>query len=137
MCSPAATAPAAQREIARALSDKAGQPVPLAVVRVALEQLRAAELLLTPPRRNVDAARRRVVSQLALSAGLGVALPAVWSIVAPTRAEAASATMCVTATVCTAGSMQCCGSPGSPAMSCSGNGGCNGNSSACMGLICN
>ena len=123
--------------IAQALSVELGQAVPISVVRYAIDELAAAGLLVSAPRRRVDLARRRAIGQIALTAGLSIALPAVWSIVAPTRAEAASAVMCVTGTTCVAPAAgQCCGAPGTAAMSCSGNGACNGNSSACMGLIC-
>jgi hypothetical protein len=57
---------------------------------------------------------------MALTAALSVALPAVWSIVAPTPAYAATvAGMCTMTANCTRGHEgECCGDPGAAAMIC-------------------
>ncbi len=125
-------------QIARAVGADLGVTLTEELVHVALDELAAAGLLeVSPRRRFVDQARRRVLGQLALSAGLSVALPAVWSIVAPTRADAASRVSCIPAASCMAvSSGTCCGTVGSPAMSCSGVGMCTGTGAGCNGAQC-
>jgi hypothetical protein len=74
---------------------------------------------------------------MALTAGLSIALPAVWSIVAPTPAYAASTTMCVPAGVCMngmGGGPNCCNNNGM-AGTCVGDT-CSGTSSTCNGQTC-
>ena len=84
------------------------------VVRRALDELHAAGLL-QGRRRRVDLSRRRLVNKLALTAGLSIAAPMVWSIVAPSVAEAAS----VTCVACNAGTVgQCCDAGGRQAGTC-------------------
>src|SRR5262245_61760711 len=56
--------------------------------RRALAELAKADLVSLP--KPVDRGRRRALSQLTLTAGLTAAAPLVWSIVAPSVAEAAS-----------------------------------------------
>jgi len=88
---------------------------------------------------RVDVGRRRMLKKMALTAGLSIALPAVWSIVAPTPAYAASGSVsCFPASDCTdpgkpAG---CCNNGGGHAGTCTGAGMCMGTSSTCSGQPC-
>jgi hypothetical protein len=102
-------------------------------VEAALEQLAKAELFVEKGR-SVDHARRRAMRQVAATVGLSIAAPMVWSIVAPSKAEAASAVACpLTSTQCmgTTSDNLCCGTSGGVAGVCNGNmcvtgSGCNG-----------
>jgi hypothetical protein len=105
------------------------------LVWLALAELDRARLLEDPLPRRVDVARRALLKKMALTAGLSIALPAVWSILAPTPAYAAT-TACIMAQICVPGSHACCGTPGQQAMACDGNGMCNASATQCMGLIC-
>jgi hypothetical protein len=110
-------------ELARRVSADLGTAVDEELVWMALAELDKAHLLSTPlPRkRGVDLGRRRVLKKMALTAALSVAIPAVWSIVAPTPAYAATAVMCTPANNCPMGNPMdlCCGSMGVPAGACS------------------
>ncbi len=95
-----------------------------ALVRSALEQLSQVELLETPldarpaegAGRGAGAGRRRALKKLAAIGGLSLAIPMVWSIVAPTPAYAMS---CTDPSACTsAPNGTCCGTVGSSAMWC-------------------
>lgn len=105
-------------------------------VDAALVALARAGLLLPPAPTAVDRARRRVIGQLARTAALGVAAPLVWSIVAPSVAEAASRITCIPPAGCMGGGTGCCGTSGGAAMACAGNGTCSGVSLACTGQTC-
>ena len=117
------------KQIAEALTQNLGAPVHADVVRLALDQLAQAGLLSDPlPAPAVDLSRRRVLKKMAVAAGLSVALPVVWSILAPTPAYAASS--CV-ASCAGATDGTCCGKSGLRAKSCRGGncagaGGCTG-----------
>src|SRR4051812_32227857 len=70
--------------IAAAVTAAIGTEVSEAAVEQAVSELRAAGLLSAPARRrSVGLARRRVMKHMALTTGLAVAVPMVWSIVAP------------------------------------------------------
>ena len=94
----------------------------------ALEALAAARLIEPlPAHAVVDRSRRRLLGKLAVAA----AVPLVWSIVAPSIAEAASS--CVPPPACMgASTTTCCGLTGSAAMTCTATG-CDGSA----GLSCN
>lgn len=99
-----------------------GVAVPEALVAQAVDELTAAGLLhAAPQRRSVDLSRRRALKKLALTAGLSVAAPMVWSIVAPSVAEAAS--RCIAASACmgTTSTSICCGTAGGLSGTCMGN----------------
>jgi hypothetical protein len=126
------------RQMASELSQTLGGPVDEEVVHLALGQLDEGALL-DPPlgAGKVDLGRRRLLKKMALTAGLSIALPAVWSIVAPTPAYAASTTMCVPAGVCMngmGGGPNCCNNNGM-AGTCVGDT-CSGTSSTCNGQTC-
>jgi hypothetical protein len=128
------------RQIARELTVELGRRVDEAVVLIALAQLDKEQLLSTPLRmRAVDNDRRRLLKKLAVTAGLSVALPAVWSILAPTPAYAASTLSCAPAGGCMGvnnpPSPPCCNNNGM-AGTCSGPGTCGGTSSTCAGQTC-
>lgn len=119
----------------RRASETLGKPVDEATAILALRELEQAGLVRVPAaqRRRFDPERRRALKRLGL--GAAVTIPAVWSILAPTPAYAASA-MCIVATACTMTTIgRCCGSPGQQAMACSASG-CNANANQCMGIIC-
>jgi hypothetical protein len=104
-----------------------------AAVRRTLSALDASGLLSGP---RVDHARRRAMRRLAI--GAVAAVPAVFSIVAPRVAEAASGVvMCVPPGGCT-GAGQCCGTSGSPAGNCNAKGVCGSasGSSGCGNKTC-
>jgi hypothetical protein len=84
-------------------------------VERALADLGQAGLL---RRSNVDLARRRAMKQVAATVGLSVAAPMVWSIVAPSKAQAASITASCVAPQNCMGNGACCGAPGAPVMTC-------------------
>jgi hypothetical protein len=102
------------------------------LVWLALGQLDDGALL-DPPlgKRAVDLDRRRLLKKMALTAGLSVALPAVWSIVAPTPAYAASGgtVACTPASDCMSSSDPGCCNNGGRAFACTGAG-----ASMCMGV---
>jgi hypothetical protein len=108
-----------------------GGVVSLDTVRETLRELEAHGLLEAPARRP-GVSRRR-----ALQAGVVLAAPVVFSIVAPSVAEAASTTSCVTVGACQKPG-DCCGTPGGPAKTCNGGLQCgnNGNGSQCKGKVC-
>jgi hypothetical protein len=108
------------------------------VVWMALAQLDEGALLAMPleQRRRVDPGRRALLKKMALTAGLSIALPAVWSIVAPTPAYAAS-TPVICNNMCTGnGDMTMCCNNGGMAGTCDANGNCTGTSSTCNGQPC-
>ena len=114
--------------IATLLGDELGTPIPEDLVWVALDELGRAKLLATPVVGRVDLGRRRALKKLAIS----FAVPAVWSLVAPSTAYAASTVSCIPPASCMGSSLStCCGSSGSLAMSCSGAGLCTGTGSSC------
>jgi hypothetical protein len=86
---------------------------------------------------RVDVGRRRMLKKMALTAGLSIALPAVWSIVAPTPAYAASpVTMCINPSACMGGGMTMCCNNGGVAAVCQPDGSCGGSNSQCHGQTC-
>ena len=98
--------------LATALSTELGTPCDEAMVWMALGELARAQLLRTPlPRSDVDLDRRRVLERLALGAAM---LPAVWSILSPTPAYAASREPCFPASACMGvnNPMGCCNNGG-------------------------
>ncbi|MCU1280071.1 MAG: hypothetical protein JWM53_3617 [bacterium] len=125
------------RQIAAELTRTLGAPCDEPMVWMALAKLDEGALF-DPPlgARAVDLDRRRLLKKMALTAGLSIALPAVWSIVAPTPAYAASTPVtCLPAAACAGGDMgQCCNMSG-VAGSCSG-GTCSGTNSTCHGQPC-
>ena len=126
------------RAIASELARR-GPAMPEALIAQAVDELTAAGLLYAAPaRRSVDLSRRTAMKQMALTAGLSVAVPMVWSIVAPSVAEAASVS-CVTAAICmgTTQNNICCGTSGSSAGTCHG-GVCDPTvlTSTCAGNTC-
>ena len=118
------------REIAAAMS------LSVTEIERAVDALTSARLLEPAPAPIVNRARRRVLGQLARTAALGVAAPLVWSIVAPSVAEAASRVACVPIGACMGAGSVCCGASGGSAMACSGGGTCTGASLACTGQTC-
>ena len=124
------------RQIAAELTRSLGAPCDEEMVWMALAKLDDGGLL--DPRlgaRAVDLDRRRLLKKMALTAGLSIALPTVWSIVAPTPAYAASTVMCVPANACMGGDMgQCCNNNGVAGVC--ANGTCSGTSSTCHGQPC-
>jgi hypothetical protein len=107
------------------------------VVWMALAQLDDGALLTTPLRqRPIDRGRRALLKKLALTAGLSIALPAVWSIVAPTPAYAASTVMCINPNACMGGQMTMCCNNGGVAAVCQPDGTCGGSDSQCHGQTC-
>jgi hypothetical protein len=123
--------------IARELSRELGASCDHEVVRMALEQLDKAQLLTTPlAGRGIDLERRRVLRKLALTAGLSLALPAVWSILAPTPAYAASA--CFPSSACMGVGIPtgCCDHGGRAGVCSGGPGMCMGTSLQCHGQPC-
>jgi hypothetical protein len=101
-------------------------------VRSALVGLAQAGLVRGP---RVDLGRRRALRRLAI--GAAAATPVVFSIIAPRVAEAASAVPCVPFGACKKQG-DCCGTPGSPALTCNGGLMCgnNGVPGACKDKIC-
>ena len=112
-----------------------GAVVPEVVVAQAVDEFAAAGLLLVAPAgRAVNFSRRNAMKKMALTAGMAVAVPMVWSIVAPSVAEAAS--KCVAACQGTTSTSICCGTPGGPAGTCMG-GTCSTTTiSSCLGTRC-
>ncbi len=87
-------------DLAKALQEQTGLPAEDVVVWMALERLAKAHLLeerMRPPGGTGRYTRREVLRRLGLTAGLGILLPAVQSIVAPEVVQAASG---VTAAAC-------------------------------------
>jgi len=124
-------------QMAAALSTQLGSTVDEEVVWLALGQLDDGALLHPPlGDKRTDIGRRRILKKMALTAGLSVALPAVWSIVAPTPAYAASAPiMCNPPQSCMGNPSGCCQRADGTAGVCSG-GTCTGTSSTCHGQPC-
>lgn len=112
------------RQIAAELEKTLGAACDEEVVWLALGKLDEGALL-DPPlgKARTDVGRRRLLKKMALTAGLSIALPAVWSIVAPTPAYAASQISCIPAN-------QCMGNQ-NPANACCNNG---GHATTCSGL---
>ena len=125
------------RQIGAELTRTLGAPCDEEMVWMALAKLDDGGLL-DPPlgERAPDLDRRRLLKKMALTAGLSIALPAVWSILAPTPAYAASgAVLCIPPNACMGGDMgQCCNNNGM-AGTCV-NGTCSGTSSTCNGQPC-
>ena len=106
------------------------------VVWMALGQLEDGALLEAPlKQRRVDLGRRALLKKMAVTAGLSIALPAVWSIVAPTPAYAASTTV-ICNNMCTGADMSMCCNNAGMAGTCDANGNCTGTSSTCNGQPC-
>jgi hypothetical protein len=124
------------RQIAAELSRTLGWPSDEEVVLAALAKLDESELFAPAlGGRGVDLGRRRLLKKMAVTAGLSIAFPAVWSIVAPTPAYAASSVMCIPAQACMGGDMgQCCNNNGMAGV-CVG-GSCSGTNSQCNGQAC-
>ena len=127
------------RGIATELAQR-GAAVSEVLVAQAVNELTTAGLLYPAPSgrttgRAVDLSRRDAMKKMALTVGLSVAVPMVWSIVAPSVAEAAS-TMCVSTSACMGAGTSgvCCGTSGGSAGTCSGNMCSIGGS--CFGLTC-
>jgi hypothetical protein len=118
------------RDLANSLDADAAQ------IETAIEQLRTAGLL-QPARRHeqIDLGRRRAAARLARTAAMAIAAPMVWSIVAPSVAQAASTTFCVKTCIKGVTNGQCCGNSGSAAGTCNNGGNCSGGG-ACRTLIC-
>ena len=127
------------RQIAASLEGPLGAAVDEDLVWLALGTL-DDHALLDPPlgKRRTDVGRRRLLKKMALTAGLSIALPAVWSIVAPTPAYAASTVACIPASSCTAPNDPpgCCNNGGGHAGTCNGASMCMGTSSTCHGQTC-
>ncbi len=126
------------QRISRTLTAQLGQPVDEQVVWLALDQLSKAGMLreaVEAP--QIDLRRRRFLKKMALTAGLSIALPAVWSILAPTPAYAASPVSCIPASGCmgTNSPPGCCNNGGN-ANSCIGPGlgMCTGTTATCNGI---
>jgi coenzyme PQQ synthesis protein D (PqqD) len=103
-------------EIRRSLEKSAGGPVPEEIVWLALEQLGRDRLLdarVPRPPALAGISRRELIKRVGLAAA--VTLPAVASIVAPTKADAASClpqgASCNESAECCSG-LICAGSPG-------------------------
>jgi Coenzyme PQQ synthesis protein D (PqqD) len=126
------------RQIAAELTRSLGEPVDEEIVWLALGQLDDGGLFETPlGGARTDVGRRRLIKKMALTAGLSLALPAVWSIVAPTPAYAASSVSCVQASDCSGvGQPPGCCNNGGRAFTCTGSGAnmCMGTSSTCDGM---
>jgi hypothetical protein len=107
----------APRAIAAALRDE-GRRVEQPEIDAAIAQLAKAGLVELPAR--VNTSRRRMLKQMGLTAGLSVAAPVVWSIVAPSVAEAASIACTVMGIgACNMNNVgECCGMTGNPAGTC-------------------
>jgi hypothetical protein len=127
------------RQIGAELTRTLGAPCDEEMVWMALAKLDDGGLL-DPPlgERAPDLDRRRLLKKMALTAGLSIALPAVWSIVAPTPAYAASGA--IACTIPPGGCMStsepgCCDDGTGHAMMCIGNM-CTGTSSTCNGQVC-
>ncbi|HEV2909481.1 MAG TPA: PqqD family protein [Candidatus Eremiobacteraceae bacterium] len=128
------------RQIAAELTRTLGAPCDEEMVWMALAKLDESGLL-DPPlgARAPDLDRRRLLKKMALTAGLSIALPAVWSIVAPTPAYAASgAVACIPASACMGVNDPpgCCNDGGGHAGTCNGAGMCMGTSSTCHKQPC-
>jgi hypothetical protein len=126
------------RQIGAELTRTLGAPCDEEMVWMALAKLDDGGLL-DPPlgERAPDLDRRRLLKKMALTAGLSIALPAVWSIVAPTPAYAASQPVqCIPPQACMGGQMtQCCNNNGTAAV-CQPDGSCGGSNSTCNGQPC-
>ena len=85
---------------------------------------------------RTDLRRRALLKKMALTAGLSVALPAVWSILAPTPAYAASSVVCIPQTLCTSTTTTCCDVGNGTAGVCMGTGMCMGSNGTCHGQTC-
>lgn len=122
-------------QIASIVGTRLVTSVPTEIVRMALQELADADLLEIPMPDLVSRSRRRAMRQLTVMVGTSLALPAIWSVVAPTQAQAASSIMCIPASDCMGtSSTTCCGTSGGAAMACSGGAGmCMGTSTTCTG----
>jgi hypothetical protein len=109
------------------------------VVWLALGKLEEGGLLAQPldGTTRVDLGRRRLLKKMALTAAASIALPAVWSVVAPTPAFAASGVACTPPGSCMGPQLACCNN-GGMAGTCNGNMGnsCDGTNSICNGQMC-
>jgi hypothetical protein len=118
-------------ELTKLVSAELGTPVTRDWIHAALVQLGSSGLLEAElaPKLGHRATRRRVM------AGAALALPAVWSILSPSVAEAASR-MCVPPPSCMgSGPTTCCGNSGSTAMTCAG-GTCSGSGALLCNYVC-
>jgi coenzyme PQQ synthesis protein D (PqqD) len=126
------------RQIAAELGKRLGEPVNERLVWLSLAKLDEGGLFERPLGiARTDLRRRALLKKMAMTAGLSIALPAVWSIVAPTPAYAASLPVqCVPAQACMGGQMgQCCNNNGMAAV-CQPDGTCSGSNSQCSGQPC-
>lgn len=106
---PAARIAASLRQAGRSAHD--------AEVNEALSQLARAGLVELDASRLTSSGRRNALKRMGLTAGLAVAAPMVWSIVAPSVAEAASIA-CMTGACQLGQGGQCCDSGGGMAGTC-------------------
>lgn len=124
-------------QIAKELSKQLGADVDEEMVWMALAKLDEEQLLAERLEGAPDFDRRRLLRKMALTAGLSIALPAVWSILAPTPAYAASSTTCFPGGQCMAlNSPAGCCSNGGMSGTCTGPATCGGTSSTCNGQTC-
>ncbi len=125
-------------QVARQLQGSVPGAVETSDVLQAIAELQKAQLIV-PPRLLPNRGRRKFIGQIALTTGLSVAVPMVFSIVAPSVAEAASAVTCLSTVKCSSSTIgQCCGTPGGPARTCNGGGLCGNNAanSQCRDRTC-
>ncbi|MDB4971167.1 MAG: hypothetical protein JWN44_6856 [Myxococcales bacterium] len=124
-------------QMAKELSKQLGAGVDEEMVWMGLHKLAGEELLAAPLEGAPDFDRRRLLRKMALTAGLSIALPAVWSILAPTPAYAASGIACNPAGICMGVNNPpgCCTNSSGKAGTCTATG-CNGTSSTCAGQTC-
>jgi hypothetical protein len=91
-------------DLARMVEDDYGDEAD-EVVQLALRQLWERRLILEPSPDSVDTSRRDLLRKLAIGGAIGLSIPVVKSIVAPTAAQAATCKF--PGAACTA-SAQCC-----------------------------
>jgi hypothetical protein len=93
--------------------------VELSLVERTIDDLVRAGLVIPPRGHARHFGRRRAMKQIALTAGLSVAVPMVWSIAAPSVAEAASVNCPTKPSGCKANNQgSCCGTAGGEAGTC-------------------
>jgi hypothetical protein len=93
--------------------------VELSLVERTVDELVRAGLVIPPRGHARRFGRRRAMKQIALTAGLSVAMPMVWSIAAPSVAQAASVNCPTNPGGCKANNQgSCCGTAGGEAGTC-------------------